>query len=96
MLDPRDAAPVDPTDPLFTTAGIDLGPPTQLAPRIVGAPEQRVALPGPARTELQPDEPGSAPSHAPRTGRLVTDNHELAKRLDRILRDEARRHGIDV
>ena len=95
-LNPRDAAPVDPTDPLFTTAGIDLKPPTQLAPKIVGAPEERVVLPGPARAEQHPAEPGSAPSHAPRTGRLVSDNHELAKRLSRILRDEARRHGIDV
>jgi hypothetical protein len=96
-LQPRDARDIDALDPVFTAAGIDLRAPSELAARTENDADGRPQLALPPRRPLHPALPGSAHSH---TGADLApafiDDRDLARRLGRILRDEARRHGVDV
>jgi len=91
-----EAAPAVRADPLLRLGEIAHLPPAPLGP--FALPEERApphALPREAAPEQRPGD-GSRPSHETPERPAPPDLATLAEALDRILRDEARRHGVDV
>lgn len=91
-----EAAPALRADPFLRLGEIEHLPPAPLGPFALpeeGAPPH--ALPREAAPEQRPGN-GSRPSQETAERAAAPDLATLAEALDRILRDEARRHGVDV
>lgn len=91
-----EAAPAVREDPFLRLAETEHLPPAPLGP--FALPEERApphALPREAAPEQRPGN-GSRPSQETAERAAAPDLATLAEALDRILRDEARRHGVDV